>query len=211
MQNAICFPQPLSEKYRPVKIADFIGLETPKKIMTKLAANPYQSDWIFYGPSGLGKTTMALALALEMPAELHHIPSQNCTAAEIERITRICNFVPMAGCKMHIVLVDEADRMTEGAQIALLSKLDSTAHPPNTIFIFTCNSKDGLEKRFLSRCRPVDFSSYGIAKEAADLLRRIWKSEANDAPEPKFERIVKDSCNNVRDALMNLEVELMAA
>jgi DNA polymerase III delta prime subunit len=115
----------------------------------------------------------------------------------------------MSGCKMHLVLVDEADRMTEGAQIALLSKLDSTDCPPDTVFVFTCNSKDGLEKRFLSRSRQLDFSSYGIASEATDLLERVWESENGGANKPNLARIVKDATNNVRDALMRLEVELM--
>lgn len=53
--------------------------------------------------------------------------------------------------------------MTPAAQLAFLSKLDATAFPPNTIFIFTCNSVDSLEARFLSRCRRVDFSSYGMS------------------------------------------------
>jgi len=51
----------------------------------------------------------------------------------------------------------EADGMTNPAQLALLSKLDATAFPPNTIFVFTCNGTDGLEPRFISRCRTVEF------------------------------------------------------
>jgi hypothetical protein len=35
------FPQPLTEKYRPRAIADFVGLERPKKIIGKFAAQPY--------------------------------------------------------------------------------------------------------------------------------------------------------------------------
>jgi len=42
---------------------------------------------------------------------------------------------------------DEADRMSKAAQLHLLSKLDATAFPPNTIFIFTANATDGLEDR----------------------------------------------------------------
>ena len=39
--------------------------------------------------------------------------------------------------------------MTPAAQLALLSKLDATAFPPNTVFIFTCNETGNLEPRFL--------------------------------------------------------------
>jgi replication factor C subunit 2/4 len=204
------FPAPLSEKYRPQTIDDFVGLDKPKRIMRKLAANPFSSAWIFVGPSGTGKTTMALALAASIPAEIHHIPSQNCNLETIERVRRTCQYVPMSGYRFHLVLVDEADRMTPAAQVSLLSKLDATDFPPNTIFIFTCNSTDGLEARFLSRCHVVEFSSYGICAEVSQMLERIWSAESGSDSRPNFSRIVKDSANNVRDSLMRLETELMA-
>jgi replication factor C subunit 2/4 len=211
-QPAFDFPQSLTEKYRPQSLTDFAGLEKPKKIMRKLAANPYASAWLFQGPSGTGKTTMGLALAKEIKAELHHIPSQECNLENIEKVRRICQYVPMAGCNWHLVLVDEADQMSPAAQVSLLSKLDATNFPPNTIFIFTCNATDRLEPRFLSRCHVIEFSSYGISAEASQLLEKIWNREtANASDRPNFARIVKDSANNVREALMRLETEIMCA
>jgi DNA polymerase III delta prime subunit len=155
---------------------------------------------------------MAMALAQMIPAEIHHIPSQECNLDNIERVRRTCQYVPMSGYKMHLILVDEADRMTQPAQVSLLSKLDATNFPPNTIFIFTCNAAESLEPRFLSRLRVVEFSSYGIAAQATDLLARIWAIEApSGAVPPDFARIVKNSNNNVRESLMKLETELMLA
>lgn len=123
----------------------------------------------------------------------------------------MCWYAPMAPGGLHIVLVDEADQMTNPAQLALLSKLDSTAFPPNTVFIFTCNSTNGLEPRFLSRTRQIEFSSYGMAGEIAAFLDRVWHSEGGNGNGPDLSRVAKESRNNVRDALMTLEVELMAA
>jgi len=203
------FPQPLAEKYRPHAIGDFVGLEKPKRILCKFSANPYASAWLFVGPPGIGKTTMALALAETIGAELHHIPSQKCNAQAIDDTCRMCAYVPLSG-GFHLVVVDEADRMTPAAQLALLSKLDATDAPPNTIWVFTCNATDGLEPRFLSRTRQIEFSSYGLASEAAHLLESIWQREASGADAPNFAQIVKDSANNIRDALMFLETELLA-
>lgn len=157
-QSALEFPKPLAEKYRPAEIGDFIGLDKVKKILTAFAARPTTSAWVFVGPAGTGKTSMAQALCSAIKGEFHHIPSQKCDAKAIDEVVRMCWYVPQSGT-FHVVVVDEADRMTEGAQLALLSKLDSTAAPPQTIWIFTCNQVEGLEKRFLSRCRVLEFSS----------------------------------------------------
>jgi len=102
--------------------------------------------------------------------------------------------------------------MSDAAQVSLLSKLDSTNFPPNTIFVFTCNASDRLEARFLSRLNVLEFSSYGIAKDAAELLERVWDAETDNPTErPNFARIVKDATNNVREALNRLQVEIMMA
>jgi DNA polymerase III gamma/tau subunit len=215
-QSVLEFPQPLSERYRPQRVQDFVGLDRPKRIISAFAASPYQSAWLFLGSSGTGKTTMALALAAELPAELHHIPAKECTLDAVQDVCRKCHYSPRQPdnwqpVRWHVVLIDEADQMSNAAQLALLSKLDATAFPPNTVFIFTCNATNNLEKRFLSRCRTIDFSSYGMAAEITSLLSFIWEREAKGAESPNFQRIVKDSCNNVRDALMTLETEILAA
>jgi DNA polymerase III gamma/tau subunit len=204
------FPQSLAEKYRPRTIADFVGLEKPKKILTKFIRAPYPSAWLFVGPSGVGKTSMAQSLCMEINAELHHIPSQKCTVEAIEKACHVCHYLPFCPGGFHVVLCDEADRMSNAAQLALLSKLDATAFPPNTIFIFTCNSTDGLEPRFLSRCRVIEFSSYGMANEIAEYLEKVWHAEGGNGNGPDLARLAKQSRNNVRDCLMRLEVELMA-
>jgi len=210
-QAGLAFPASLSEKYRPHDLANFVGLEKPKRVLQKFAASPFPSTaFLFVGPSGTGKTTMGLALCEAIRGELHHIPSQSCNVATVEDTVRQCHYVPNSGT-YHVVLVDEADQMSKAAQLAFLSKLDATAFPPNTVFVFTCNSTDGLEPRFLSRTMQLNFSAQGLAEPTADLLSRIWQSEAGQTNEaPNFLRIVRDSKNNVRDAIQTLQVELLA-
>lgn len=210
-QAGFAFPASLAEKYRPHSLSEFVGLSKPKRILSKFAESPYPSAWLFVGGSGVGKTSMGLAFCEAIRGELHHVPSQRCNVETLEDVIRQCHYVPSTGKSFHVILCDEADKMSKPAQLHLLSKLDSTAFPPNTIFIFTCNAIDGLEDRFLSRTRQIPFQSHGIAEEAAQLLERIWEREAGQAEKPNFLRIVRDSGNNLRDALMTLETELLAA
>ena len=201
----------LTETYRPRIVADFIGLDKPKQRMRSLIARPRESAWLFVGPSGMGKTTLALAVAEEMGAELTHIPSQRCNVEAVEAVRRRCQYVPMQGKRLHLILVDEADTMSVAAQDAWLSVLDSTNRAPNTVVIFTCNGIERLQDRFRSRCFPVEFSSYGVAKDASEMLARVWHEETNGNPSaPNFARIVKDSNNNIRASLMELEMDIDA-
>lgn len=210
-QAGFSFPASLSERYRPHSLAEFVGLEKPKRVLAKFADSPFpNAAFLFVGPSGTGKTSMALALCEAIRGELHHIPSQNCNVATVEDVTRQCHYVPRNNT-LHVVLVDEADVMTPAAQLSFLSKLDGTAFPPQTVFIFTANDTERLQPRFLSRCMVLQFQSHGMAKDAASLLERIWQAEAGQtAEQPNFLRMVQDSKNNVRDAVNSLQVELLA-
>lgn len=202
----------LTQKYRPTTLASFIGLDRPRRICEAIAARPYDSAWLFIGDSGLGKTTMALALADALPAELHHIPSQDCNLETLRKTLQDCQYYPRNGARKHLILVDEADQMTKAAQLYLLSKLDSTCMVPDTIWIFTCNATTNLEARFLSRCQNVEFSAYGAAPKVAAFLSDVWAAEAPaGAAAPNFARIAKESTGNVRAALMTLQNELLLA
>jgi len=209
-QSNLNFPMSLAEKYRPRALSDFVGLEKIKRTLSKFAAQPYPSAWLAVGPAGCGKTSAGLALCETMHAELHKIPSQQCNIAAVEEVIRVCHYVSQFG-GMHFVLVDEADKMSAAAALHFLSKLDATGFPPQTVFYFTCNSTEGLEPRFLSRTRQLEFSSYGMAGEASQLLAKVWECEAGNAPAPNFAQIVRDCRNNLRDCLMTLETEILAA
>jgi DNA polymerase III gamma/tau subunit len=207
VQGGLIFPAALSEKYRPRTLEAFIGLEKQKRVLAKLAASPRPCALTFCGEPGCGKTSMAYAFASLLGAEVHHIGSAECKVERLAELVRTCQYVPLTG-GYHVCIVDEADVMSDQAQKYLLSKLDSTEACPLTIWIFTCNSVERLEERFLSRTLRLDFGTFGAGSEIADLLAKVWQAEANGAPCPNFKRLAS---GNVRESLSRLEIELLAS
>jgi replication-associated recombination protein RarA len=205
------FPQSLAEKYRPRKISGFAGLEKQRKILSNFIKNPYDSAWMFVGASGTGKTSLAMAVASELGsgAEVHHVGSQQCKLDTLENVVRMCSYVPLNG-GFHVVICDEFDAASDAAQKYLLSKLDSSEPVPNTVWIFSANSIEHIETRFLSRCRVLEFSTYGMSDAICEYLEGVWKAECPNETCPNLKRLVTETHSNVRESLMRLELEMMA-
>jgi DNA polymerase III gamma/tau subunit len=71
------FPKSLTEKYRPGTIDAFVGIEDAKRQARAIISRPIpNSAYLFAGESGTGKTTMALAIAKALDAQVHHIPAR---------------------------------------------------------------------------------------------------------------------------------------
>jgi DNA polymerase III delta prime subunit len=172
---------------------------------------------------------MAMALAEQLPASLLQLNGSQCTLKEIQAMRDRFAYYPPKG-KFWICLVDEADQMTELAQLQLLSLLDSAAtlkpvwgggfergEPTPVIWIFTCNGRGpqqleppaSLLPRFRSRCLLVPFA-VPTQDELAIYLERVWAAERGPAtPDGYFDFIASEG-GGVRDALMRLEVDLLS-
>ena len=200
----------LCEKYRPLKVADFIGLTKPKLILQKLAARPSGRALLFEGKSGSGKTAMALAFAAEIRAEVHVLPANECTRDNLAKLWISCQYGPKVGFRLHLVLVDQADRLSKSRQLDLRSKIDGSESLKNVIWVFTATPTTTLDEGFRSRCMQLTFSTYGNSGAAARMLERVWQAEAPGAPPPNFTRIVKERNGNMRAALMEIESKLSA-
>jgi DNA polymerase III delta prime subunit len=208
-------PLALTDKYRPTRIDQFLALRD-KEALVGFAANPYPSNLLFHGPTGVGKTSAAIALAEGIAAELHHLPGKACTVEQLEKLCRECCYAPhrtqdWKPAQLHLALIDEVDAASYPAQLLLLSKLDGTATPPATVFLFTTNEIETLEQRFVSRCRTVEFTMKGAEMELAKLLSEIWSKEAPGCNAPDFQQIARAANGDNRAALNTLETLILSS
>lgn len=222
------FPLSLTERYQPRRMADFIGLDRPKRLLSRLGQVPRSSSLLFIGPPGGGKSSMALAFADEAKLSLKTIPAQKCDVSAIDNLTHELAMCPPRGL-FWVVLVDEADQMTDKAQLQLLSKLDGTAAlkpafggnmvidtAPPVIWIFTCNGEGplglkpptSLLPRFLSRCMTVEFPSTA-PETLGSFLQTLWRKEKGPKTAKGYFEYIATGVG-VRDALMRLDSDLLA-
>ena len=192
-QSGFGFPAPLTEKYRPQRVADFIGIHDAKQVLTALLKSPRPCALLFCGPPGVGKTTVSLAFAKELRAGLIHHASAKLTVDAVAETWDHVQYYPQSG-GYWVILCDEVDTMSRQAQMALLSKLDSAStlkpvfgggfeqgKPMPVIWIFTCNGTgenqadppSSLESKFLSRCLKVKFPP--VNGEMPAYLQGIWQ------------------------------------
>lgn len=200
----------LCEKYRPLKIADFVGLNEVKIVLQKVAAQPHCRAFLFEGKTGSGKTAMALAFAAEVHAQVNVLPASECSRDNVARLWRVCQSKPRGKFRMHLVLVDQADTLTRGHQMDLRSKIDGSESLDHVIWVFTAIPTTKLDAGLRSRCMQLKFSTYGNSKAGAEMLERVWQAEAPSASPPNFACIIKEANGSIRAALVELELKLAA-
>jgi replication factor C small subunit len=161
----------LVEKFRPVKLENYVGNEHIKKTINQYLNQNDIQNLIFYGPAGTGKTTLAKLIVKNLDCDYLYINASDERGIETIR-DKVSGFASTASFKpIKVVILDEADFLTIQAQASLRNVIETFSR--NTRFIMTCNYVERIIDPLQSRCQVLKIvppSKSDVAKHIAWIL-----------------------------------------
>lgn len=222
----------LYSKYRPKKFEDVVGqkhiLQTLKNAIT---ANKITHAYMFCGPRGTGKTTMARLLAKAcmcknaggtspsadfcgkcedcndiasgIHPDVYELDAASRTGVENvrEEIISRVGFAATRGDKK-IYIIDEVHMLSTAAFNALLKTLEEP--PEHVIFILCTTDPQKVPETILSRCQRFDFAAIS-ATDIFERLKYVCNQESVTAEDEALRQIAQNAGGAMRNALTSLE------
>ena len=166
-------PQPLAARLRPRDLDEFVGqthLLGPGKVLRRLIENDAVSSMVFWGPPGVGKTTLASIIARRTQAEFVDFSAVTSGIKEIREVMQHADKNRMFG-KKTIVFVDEIHRFNKAQQDAFLPFVEKGS----IILIGATTENPSFEVNgaLLSRCKVFVLQALKTEDLAALLQRAI--------------------------------------
>ncbi|HKZ62657.1 MAG TPA: replication factor C small subunit [Nitrososphaera sp.] len=176
-----------SEKYRPKKLSEVVDQKEIIKGISSLVKNREEiPHMLFAGPAGVGKTTTALCIAMELLGEnwKDHLLELNASDERGIKMVRekVKGFTEWRGVTgeqqtknlFKIIILDEADEMTSEAQTALRAMIEKGSEV--TRFILVCNYLSQIIEPIQSRCVVFRFTRLP-REDVIDHLKMICEKE----------------------------------
>ena len=215
--------QSLYRKYRPTSFEEISGQDVAKKILkNSIIANKLSHAYLFYGPRGTGKTSIAKMFAricncLENKNGECCNKCENCIESkekpcvdiveidaasnngvdEIRELKNKINLVPNK-LKYKVYIIDEVHMLSIGAFNALLKTLEEP--PEHVIFILATTEFQKVPSTIVSRCQNIEFKNVG-PKEMFDRLTFVSNNENINISNEALNQIIMLSNGSLRDAI----------
>jgi len=193
----------LVEKYRPTVLQDYVGNEQVKETIQKYLDQNDIQNFIFYGPAGTGKTTLAKLIVKNLDCDYLYINASDENGIDTirEKVKGFASAASWNGIK--VVILDEADFITINGQAALRNVIETFSR--STRFILTCNFVERIIDPIQSRCQVLKIvppSKSIIAKHLADVMGK--ESISHDVKE--VANIVNKNYPDVRKMLNTIQL-----
>ena len=224
----------LYRKYRPSSFSEVSGEnEIVKSLKLSLKNKSMAHAYLFSGPRGVGKTTIARLIAkgvnclnLKENGEPCN-ECKNCKAInegrfsdlieidaasnrsidEIRSLKEKINYQPVEGLKK-VYIIDEAHMLTKEAFNALLKTLEEP--PAHVIFILATTELEKILPTIISRCQRYDFKPLDLEEMKAG-LEHILKEENLSMADDVYPVIYENSSGSMRDSISILERLIVTA